>query len=143
MLMKKILLIISICLISVNSFADEFDIYKEQVKKCESIFKIEANEAETTAAQIKSANKATDCYGEIGFEIIEKHYQKNKAEMRKRLIAFVKATYDVTSFIYNKPDNCTPSCGTMMNVFYADTTSCILKDMILVMIHGAEEHKIN
>lgn len=140
MLMKKILSIVMLSILSVNVYADDFREYEKQIEKCDVTFKQEANKAGTTAEQMQSAYNAKNCYKDVGLKIIDKHYSKNKKEMENRFINFIKSTYKITSYIYNKPDNCTPVCGTMMNVFYVDSTSKVVKEMVIEMIRGAEMH---
>lgn len=147
--MKNFLFIILLCLLSVNSFADEFDTLFKNLNDCKSKYeklqkkytkdKFESNSAHTLK-MIELGKNARSCYIGVGYDIIDKFYSDRQQELKQSLDNYVSSTNDISLNMYENTDRCLKigGCGLLAQKFYIETTSHYIGSIVYDLIRGAK-----
>lgn len=138
--MKNILLILIVLCLAVNAYAGaDLSVYKDKVEKCEVVFKKEAENAVTMYDQKKSAYNAAHCYNNIADDIADKYYSKNKDKVKENFKKFADSAFISYNDFYTLRDYCTPTCGSMSELFGISYSADMLKQMTLSLIKSIED----
>ena len=115
--------------------------YLSELEKCntEQEKYLETEEGMTNAGMRNSNYDRVDCYKNIVYNILKKHYPKYTADkIKTKFDNYVQATFDLYGNIYLSNKNCPENCGTIFFVVYTDSAANKIEDIVKSFIHAID-----
>jgi hypothetical protein len=103
--MKSFLIIISL-FVSSTAFANDINVYKQNLNQCDinqsNFFKSNF----TKEDQTKATANLFKCYKSIAFDIATNYYKKDERRIKENLISLEKSSFELYNNIYVSSDVC-------------------------------------